>query len=650
MKMDVIERDCAGEPITPEPSTDHSTSQEREKPRTVGAILALLKAEPDYAYFCKTFSAFADYLQVPDARDDISLDKVIQTRRRFSRHLANLDYSAAVTARHVRTLNAALKRAEDNGWDPDENMSPAWRRLLAKAKSLHCEDVLRDFDHDHTPPATVTVDLIHGWVDTQVIEREHTFIAAKRRASRFFRLLRDSDFLQLPNPNPRYAERYGIALKQFPSPMKKETKAVVAARVNGPDATEDEDLTGTWEEDSRRRQGKKTRPAKAIRPTSTKLFISAVCRLCGYVRRILKEEKVVSLQQLFTQDHFEKFLEYLKARNVAPNSIRIVFLPIASAIRLSGKFDEKDFQWLPGFVASLPQPSEEDLEVWRSRNHLDYSILEQVPKKIERDREIIAARKTITKGAPMFSSDKVKVYSARLLMRSLLIRWVLLLPWRAINIANCQIGRNLDRVHYDPFSRVRAPQWVIDEGTKNSNTTFWAYYFSPEETKNGYSVAGFVPKPLVDPLNTFVDDGYRRLLVGRKRIASLFVSDHKSELSYANLSAIFAQLSLEYGRKRLSPHCFRSIFAFEYIQDRRADYRILSQCLWHHDLFTTLIYLSRFNLSCANDIVDSWHQERLSREGLTPGELNDLAPTYLEDQPLAPIFGKRPSFASRKFS
>jgi hypothetical protein len=181
-------------------------------------------------------------------------------------YLANHQYSASVTARHVSNLTTALKRAEDDGWIPDEKMSPAWRRLLEPAKSVHCDDVLRDFDRDDILPNEVTVDLITTWVDTQVIECEHTYVAALRRAGRFSRLLRRSDLLKQPNPNPRYADPYGIPLKRFPSPMKEETKTLTSSRVDGPDLIEDEDLAGTWEDDTRRRQGKeKKQPEQPIR-------------------------------------------------------------------------------------------------------------------------------------------------------------------------------------------------------------------------------------------------------------------------------------------------------------------------------------------------------------------------------------------------
>jgi hypothetical protein len=162
-------------------------------------------------------------------------------------------------------------------------------------------------------------------------------------------------------------------------------------------------------------------------------------------------------------------------------------MPMVSAIRHSGVFDDQDFSWLTDFVASLPK-------AFRSRARgMASPTLHRLSSPT--NRQIITARKTTTVGASMFLSKRVAVYSARLFMRSLLIRWELLLPWRAFNIANCQLGHNLYGAHYDPLSRVRAPEWVIEQATDDENADFWMYYFLANETKNGYSVAGFVLAP-----------------------------------------------------------------------------------------------------------------------------------------------------------
>jgi hypothetical protein len=650
MNRDIVDPNNGIEQVTGYIRTGDLETPKPEMPRTVGEVLDLVSADPDHAYLCNTFNIFSKYLKVPDARA-ILLDQVSQRRHKFSAYLANHQYTQAKSVRHVHNVNDILKCAADKGWVPDENMSPAWRTLLEPAIALHCDDVLRDFDSDDISPDTVKIDHITKWVDTQVIERKHTFTAASARAFRFARLLRGSHLLQHPNPDPRFACDYGIALEHFPSPMKEETKRIAKSRVDGPDLIEDADLTGTWEDDTVRRIDKKEKkPAKPIRPISANLFVDATRRVYGIVSQLPGGADVDSLHQLFTKKHFDSSLEFLISRNLTSNSIRTFFIPLVTAIKYSTEFDDRDFVWLKAFVASLPRPTQAELEKWRARHHIDFSILEKVPEMIETDRKIVAARKTTTSGAQMFLSEKVKVYSARLFMRSLLIHWEILLPWRATNIVNCRLGTNLRREPLDLYSRVHAPAWVRKEAATNPKATFWMYFFSPLETKNGYSVAGYVPRPLVDPLNLFVDGGYRDILVGDKAVDNLFVSDHQSKLSYHDLRAILAELSLTYAPKRLSIHSFRYIFAFEYMRSRHADYRILSQCLWHHNPLTTMTYLTRFDISCSNKIVDSWYEERLSREEMGLADLPDFMPTYLKDQPPPLIFGERPLLAWRHTS
>jgi hypothetical protein len=63
-----------------------------------------------------------------------------------------------------------------------------------------------------------------------------------------------------------------------------------------------------------------------------------------------------------------------------------------------------------------------------------------------------------------------------------------------------------------------------------------------------------------------------------------------------------------------------------------------------------MTYLTRFDISCSNKIVDSWYEERLSREEMGLADLPDFMPTYLNDQPPPLIFGERPLLAWRHTS
>ncbi len=56
------------------------------------------------------------------------------------------------------------------------------------------------------------------------------------------------------------------------------------------------------------------------------------------------------------------------------------------------------------------------------------------------------------------------------------------------------------------------------------------------------------------------------------------------------IADLIRELALRYGGKRLTPHIFRDIFAFEYLKTRPLDFVTLSIQLWHGSVNTTMKY------------------------------------------------------------
>ena len=64
---------------------------------------------------------------------------------------------------------------------------------------------------------------------------------------------------------------------------------------------------------------------------------------------------------------------------------------------------------------------------------------------------------------------------ASLVMKELIMKWLVTLPWRQRNIRECRIGGaspNLFKGRIPPLSDIDKPQWVKDEELRNPAAEF----------------------------------------------------------------------------------------------------------------------------------------------------------------------------------
>jgi integrase len=72
-----------------------------------------------------------------------------------------------------------------------------------------------------------------------------------------------------------------------------------------------------------------------------------------------------------------------------------------------------------------------------------------------------------------------------------------------------------------------------------------------------------------------------------------------------------SELTYRYAGRRTTPHRFRDIIAYTWLQEHPSDYLSLSKLLWHRNVNTTIqIYGARFNESSGVVAMESWLQER----------------------------------------
>ena len=77
------------------------------------------------------------------------------------------------------------------------------------------------------------------------------------------------------------------------------------------------------------------------------------------------------------------------------------------------------------------------------------------------------------------------------------------------------------------------------------------------------------------------------------------------------VTQIVATLTLRHGGRRVTPHLYRDITAYAWLDDHPDDFLRLSKILWHANINTTIEkYGGRFNESNGVWAMESWLDER----------------------------------------
>jgi hypothetical protein len=134
-------------------------------------------------------------------------------------------------------------------------------------------------------------------------------------------------------------------------------------------------------------------------------------------------------------------------------------------------------------------------------------VLEAIPGKIRAERERCEKKK-----------KKNAKRAALLAMEELMMRWLLVLPWRQRNLRECPIigpEPNLFKGKIPPFTELDKLLWVVEEESRNPNAEFWQIRFKPKETKTGIAVNILQPRQLIGPLEQYLAEYPPYLPAGR---------------------------------------------------------------------------------------------------------------------------------------
>jgi integrase len=251
---------------------------------------------------------------------------------------------------------------------------------------------------------------------------------------------------------------------------------------------------------------------------------------------------------------------------------------------------------------TIPIESYEEIKARKAKKFLEYDALEAILPKIHAKRASEAKRG--------------KEHEARLAMEELMFRWFLVLPWRQRNLRECRVegsSPNLFKAKVPVYSYIDKPLWAHKEEARNPDAEFWQFKFSREETKTGVAVHSLVPRSLISQLEEYLSE-YRPLLLKDRKCDSLLISPDGDEMDAGFVNHTISGLTLRYGGRRVTPHLFRDIVAFEWLRSHPGDYLRLSKMLWHKNVQTTInIYGSRYNQASGVIAMDEWLEEREKR-------------------------------------
>ena len=182
--------------------------------------------------------------------------------------------------------------------------------------------------------------------------------------------------------------------------------------------------------------------------------------------------------------------------------------------------------------------------------------------------------------------------AAMLTHDALLVQWLLMLPWRQRNIRECRIGidptnANLFKATKPMFIHLALSTAIEERIREDPQYQFWQFHFRPHETKSGNEARGVGMHELIRSLEEYLQY-YRPMLVGCPDPGTLFLNQVGGCLDSSEMTSLVSTLTMRYVGRRVTPHIFRDIVAYQWLVDHPEDYLTLSKLLWHRDIKTTL--------------------------------------------------------------
>jgi integrase len=510
----------------------------------------------------------------------IRIAELTDLRPKLRSYLIERGFKRNSTRSYVNFLRILLRSAHQLGWrEGSAELEKQWEAIRACVLTLKGgTGVVRYAIRAGKAPVDFGDDDLHHWGDEQIqLGRGFEYIRYIKTA--FRKRVAQAGFGKLlPKLSPQSDARYGVPLEQFPTALRTEVLKASAWKTAA-------FMAG--------------RPIKARHRAVTAWHLQKILgRLYGFLRDVLRKN-VDTFAELVSKENVSAYAEWcLNERGLHATTLA-VWVGMIGALGRYPLLGGKTFGWARDLIAGLPPDVDNRTKQLKAQKWVDYDVLWRAPGRILND-------------ANRAANSRKKAVLTR---NALLIKWLLVAPWRQKNLRECRIGPsslggNLCFEEFSPIATLAKPKWVEEALQINPHQEFWQFRFAPNETKNGREVHAIVPKQLIELLEDYLRV-HRPVLVSGDDPGTLFLNDDGRPYSKVIIAIRIGRLTAQYAGRRVTPHLFRDIFALKYLEERPEDYLTLSKILWHRSIQTTLkIYGARFDESHGARRVEEWLDSR----------------------------------------
>jgi integrase len=543
--------------------------------------------------------------------DQIPIEALIDSDDRFNAYLKERRFKRNAVRSYSNFLKILLRQARQLGWSYQEPaLRKEWEPILAAVeKSSGCSGIVRFAIQKGKTPATFSDDDISKWMETMVAAgRSYLYIEGVIRDFRAC-IVKAALIDRLPgvsHPCRKFVP-YGVPMAALPRPLRDEITALLQ-----------------WKQDPYapgRPRGSRLRPVSA-----THLEYLIGC-LYGYVTKVEKRAKIKNLASLVNKKSVAGYIAWaLNSRKVKSTPFATRMSMLLAAMRHCPTYENHDFKWFSDLLNEIQEDPESERLERKARKYLPYEVVAEIWKSIHQRRSEVAA------------SNRKKL--AMLVRDELLMLWLVTLPWRQRNLRECRIGgsesANLFKAGIPPLVHMAKPRWIEERLRVNPDEKFWQFHFREDETKTGYPVRAFLPRQLIPLLEEYLDH-HRAQLVRNTDPLTLFLNWDGQSFKPKQMTGRVSGLTLHHAKRRVTPHLFRDIFAYRWLDDHPDDYLTLSKILWHRNIQTTIgIYGRNFDESNGTKKIEEWLDQR-----------NDIAVAAIQvSSELYPV-GTRPAHPFR---
>jgi hypothetical protein len=546
-------------------------------PNTIPDLLAIMEEAgtngmPMLRSAC---GVLATFLLTP--ADRLTIQAVFDAKDTFRKYLVGRKYAENSIRTYVNHAKILVNSARALGWTPTDSVPPQWQEILSQARGQVIRKNLVKYLAAIRPrPTEVTAGDDARWTE-EMIKKGFSMPHTRRTVGWLWQTLIR---LHLAGTGMKvHPTKYQVPVAEFPTRLKSEVVELIKWKqaVFAPG-----------------------RPSEGQhRAITAKALESMICRLYGYALHVRGEAGIECLADLTQESIVTGFTEWrINERHNGGYAVSIGLGMLRAALRHHPSHSKMDMAWCDRLQESVSVEPESNRRARKAEKFVNYSVLEEIPTLINQDRQKLRGAST---------------KQSQLAMQELLMTWLLILPWRQRNIREMRVSGPEPNIFKDvipPFSELKKPDWVLEEEKNNPSSQFWQFRFKSHETKNGSAVHALLPKQLVPLLQDYLTE-YRPYLLRGSDCNTLFVNRRGGASDSIFMSHIVRELTLRYADRQVTPHRFRDIVAYAWLDAHPEDYLRLSKLLWHRNVSTTIqIYGARFNESNGVCAMEAWLDER----------------------------------------